>query len=320
MSFLLRNMGVKPGPAKRSIISRVVTPVESILLYGETENLTTESLSIDEYLIDNRHSVFWNKLVKESQPGPEKLCNRLSRRVPKSTRNMIEVVNATSPSFVRSKPRSRRKLVKNAGRKWAGAHTPFGTHQACETATPSTALNPGTNEGQQSQTDQPQPHTLETEIERIQKEREQIAKSHQEKESMLLAECEKEISKVRKKYAELIHDSKTCLTKEDMVLEEYEKLVNVNKLLAEILSQHWQDTPILKKPQKETSAFNILTIPPSALVRPTNLCLTGGPTTHIPGHSLGGSGVRFAAPHIRSKPSLFASLHNRPATGEPSVN
>ncbi|XP_076937804.1 helicase protein MOM1-like [Bidens hawaiensis] len=178
MSSLLRNMGAKPGPTKRSIISRVVTPVESILLYGETENLTNESLSIDDYLIDNRHSVFWNKLVKESQLGRVQLCDRLSRRVPKSNRNMIEDANATSPSFLRSMPRSRRKLVKNVGRKWTRTHTPFATHQPCETATPSTALNPGTNEGQQSQTDQPRPHTLETEIERIQKEREKIAKSH----------------------------------------------------------------------------------------------------------------------------------------------
>ncbi|XP_076915008.1 protein CHROMATIN REMODELING 4-like [Bidens hawaiensis] len=314
MSFLLRNTGAKP--AKCSMMSRVVTPVESMLLFGETETRAIESLSIDEYLIHNTQSVFWNKVVKESQPGPETSCNRLSRRVQKRARNCNEGENAsTTPSFVRSKPRSKRKLLKNVGRKWAGAHTPFGTHQACETATPSTALNPGTNEGQQSQSEQPPPHTLETEIERIQREREKIAKSHEEKESLLLAECEKEISEIRKKYDGLIHDSKTCLTNEDIVLEEYEKLVNVNKVLAEFLSQHWQDTPILKKPQKETSAVKILQIPTYAPVRPMNPCLTGGPTTAY----LPGSGLRFAAPHLRSNPSLSAPLHNRLNYYEPSL-
>ncbi|XP_076893402.1 uncharacterized protein LOC143545376 [Bidens hawaiensis] len=306
ISSVLRNTGVKPGPTKCSMMSRVVTPAESILLFGESETHTTESLSIDEYLIHNTQSVFWNKVVKESQPGLEKSCNRLSQRVEKRARNRTEGENAATPSSVRSKPRSKRKLLKNVGGKWAGTHTPFGTHPACETATPSTASNLGTNEGQQSQTEQPPPHTLDAEIERIQKEREQIAKSHEEKEAMLLAECEKEISEIRKKYDGLIHDSRTCLTNEDMVLEEYEKLVNVNKLLAEFLSQHWQDTPILKKAQKETSVVKILQIPTYVPVQPENLCLTDGPTTNLLG-----SGLRFAAPHLRSNPPLFAPLHNR---------
>lgn len=60
----------------------------------------------------------------------------------------------------------------------------------------STALAPSTNGGQQSQTDQPSltrppttssPTPFETEIERLQKEREQITKSHQEKVFLLFS-------------------------------------------------------------------------------------------------------------------------------------
>ncbi|XP_076915006.1 chromodomain helicase hrp1-like [Bidens hawaiensis] len=47
---------------------------------------------------------------------------------------------------------------------------------------------------------------------------------------------------------------------------------------------------------KEISAVKVVEIPASALV---------------PGRSLAGSGVLFAAPHLRSNPSLLASLHNR---------
>ncbi|XP_076893406.1 ISWI chromatin-remodeling complex ATPase ISW2-like isoform X3 [Bidens hawaiensis] len=55
---------------------------------------------------------------------------------------------------------------------------------------------------------------------------------------------------------------------------------------------------------KESSAVKVVEIPASALV---------------PGRSLAGSGVLFSAPHLRSNPSLFASLHNRLNSGEPSL-
>ncbi|XP_076905673.1 ISWI chromatin-remodeling complex ATPase ISW2-like isoform X2 [Bidens hawaiensis] len=55
---------------------------------------------------------------------------------------------------------------------------------------------------------------------------------------------------------------------------------------------------------KEISAVKVVEIPASALV---------------PGRGLPGSGVLFAAPHLRSNPSLFASLHYQLNSGEPSV-
>ncbi|KAI7753843.1 hypothetical protein M8C21_031997 [Ambrosia artemisiifolia] len=312
----------------------------SVLLFGETVTHINEkgSSSIDEYLIDNKHSVFWSNLIKQSQPALENACSRLPRRVQKSPRYWFEGINAIIPSFVRSKPRSKRKWLKNVGRKRAGPHTPFGTCQApvnategCPRIADSIASCPRTNKGQQSQIEQPPPHTststsLETEIERIQKQREQITKSHQEEKSMLLSELEKVISEAQKKYGALVHDSETKFADELKILEDYEKLVSANKLLAEILAQNWQDTLSLnqtefkrKRTQKDTSAFNILQIPPYAPVRPKNPCLTGHPTTYLPGHSLAGPGLRFPAPHMRSKPSIFASFCNRPATGEPSL-
>ncbi|KAI3683807.1 hypothetical protein L1987_84322 [Smallanthus sonchifolius] len=68
--------------------------------------------------------------------------------------------------------------------------------------------------------------------------------------------------------------------------------------------------------QQNSSSVKILQIPASALVRPKNPCLTSGPTTYSPGHSLAGSGFRAPAPHLRSNPSLIASFHNWTATGE----
>ncbi|XP_022031947.2 helicase protein MOM1 [Helianthus annuus] len=302
----------------------------SVLLFGETETETHSkekgSCSIDEYLVDNRHSVFWSNLVKQSQPVLENSCSRLSRRVQKSPQYWFEGINATSPSFVRSKPRSKRKLLKNVGRKRAGPHTPFGTRQARMNATEGSS--PRTNGGQQSQTEQPPPDTststpLDTEIERIQKEREKITKSHQEEKSMLLSELEKVISEAQKKYDALVHDSETKLADELKILEDYEKLVSANKLLAEILAQNWQDALNpnqtefnRKRKQKDTSAFSILQIPASALVRPKNPCLTRGPTSFFPA----GPGLRSPAPHLRSSSSMFASLRNLPATGEPSLS
>ncbi|XP_076905677.1 uncharacterized protein LOC143561488 isoform X2 [Bidens hawaiensis] len=344
-----------------------------IKLFGETESHTKESASAVEYLVANSPSDFWSNLVKESETGPEKSHKKLSRRVRKPNQNCIEGENAaTTPSFVRLKQRSKRKYLKNVGRKPA----------ACENATPSgisdsIALNPGTNGGQQSQPEQPPPHTLENEagtnggqqsqperppphtlgkeagtnggqqsqherppphtlgkeagtnggqqsqherppphtlgkevgtnggqqsqherppphtlgkevgtdggqqsqpeqppphtlekvgtnggqqsqpeqppphtlekeVERIRKERGQLAKSHEEKESKLLAEREKEISEVQKRYGVLIHNSKARSKNEDIILENYQRLVKANKLLAEILAQNLQATPALK--------------------------------------------------------------------------
>ncbi|MFS7908736.1 hypothetical protein Hanom_Chr01g00086611 [Helianthus anomalus] len=207
-----------------------------------------------------------------------------------------------------------------------GPHTPFGTRQARMNTTEGSSSR--TNGGQQSQTEQPPRDTsastpLETEIERIQKEREKITKSHQEEKSMLLSELEKVISEAQKKYDALVHDSETKLADELKILEDYEKLVNANKLLAEILAQNWQDalnpnqTGLnRKRKQKDTSAFSILQIPASALVRPKNPCLTRGPTSFFPA---GPGGLRSPAPHLRSSSSMFASLRNLPATGEPSL-
>ncbi|XP_076893412.1 helicase protein MOM1-like [Bidens hawaiensis] len=164
LSSLLRNTNVKPGPTDRSIISNAQMQngaySKCIKLFGETESHTKESASAVEYLVANSPSDFWSNLVKESETGPEKSRKKLSRRVRKPNQNCIEGENAaTTPFFVRSKQRSKRKYLKDVGRKPA----------ACENATPSSisdsiALNPGTNGGQQSQPEQLPPHTLEKEV------------------------------------------------------------------------------------------------------------------------------------------------------------
>ncbi|KAJ0860377.1 hypothetical protein HanRHA438_Chr13g0622991 [Helianthus annuus] len=93
-------------------------------------------------------------------------------------------------------------------------------------------------------------------------ELEQITKSHQEKKSMLLSECEKEMLEVQKKYDALIQDSETSLTKKVKTLEEYRNLVNVNKLLSEMFTQGWQDS-LITNIYTDTSAVKVLQIPAS---------------------------------------------------------
>ncbi|KAM0070177.1 putative DNA helicase [Helianthus debilis subsp. tardiflorus] len=261
LSSLLRNTGVQTGPTgptNRSIISNAEMQngaySRSIMLFGETEAHMKESCSVDEYLSDDSPSVFWSNVVKQSQHGPKNSCSRLSQRVQKS------------PSFVRKKPRSKRR--KRAGTAVINGYKkiifqtvinvllitllfntakcmPFGSQQSCEKV-----IDGCTSGSQQSQTDQTSSSTpLEAEIERILKEREQITKTHQEKKSMLLAEREKEISEVHKKYDALIRDSDMSLTKEIKNLDDYHKLVNAHKLLAEILAQKL-DTQNVKRSQK----------------------------------------------------------------------
>ncbi|KAL8204911.1 hypothetical protein R6Q57_010534 [Mikania cordata] len=355
LSTLLTDTSDKTGPTKCSMISKAHMQngayADGILLFGETETHTKESCSIDEHLANNTPSVFWSNLVKQSQHRPENSSSALTRRVRKLPRVLFEdgyLNDATTSSFVRVKPRSKRKVNEKAKRKQAGTSKLNNVTEECTqkdslplnltdaqlpllpstSISESTPLNTRTNGGQQSQNDQPQ-HTssstpLETEIERIQNEREQIIKSHQEKKSMLLSECEKEISEVKKKYDMLIHDSETSLTKEKKILEDYQKLVDSNKLLAEILAQNWHENLnlnrselISKRTHKDSSPLNIPNIPASALIRTNSALLTSGPTTYLSGHGLDGSRLRAPPPHLRANQPLFASFHKQPATGEP---
>ncbi|KAM0053378.1 putative DNA helicase chromatin remodeling SNF2 family [Helianthus debilis subsp. tardiflorus] len=327
LSSLLTNTSVETGPANRSIVSNAQMQnggySGSIVLFGETETRPNESCSV-EFLSDNSPSDFWSDLVKQSQHRLKSPCSRLSRRVQKPTQKRLEGENqnqndAINSSSVKSNVKSKKKTLDKVGRKCARLPIPSST-----SISDSVALNPTTSEA--GPDDQLRPRNssslpLETETKRIRKEREQITKSYQEKKSMLLVECEKEILEVQKKYDALIHDSETSLTTEIKILDDYQKLVDANKLLAEILARNWRDKLNLKSPElnlkrahKDSGAVNVLQIPASALVRPKDPCLTRGPTR------LAGSGLRFPAPHLRSSSSMFAtSIHNRPATGEPAL-
>ncbi|KAI3683806.1 hypothetical protein L1987_84321 [Smallanthus sonchifolius] len=193
LSSVLRNKIVNTGPTSRLMISKAQMQngayARSILLFGETETHTKEN-----------SSAFWSNLVKQSQHRPKNSCSRLPRKVQKSPGSWFAGENrsdATTSSSVRTKPRSKRKVNKKVRRKGTGTNRPFDpllfNHTDAQlpelpstSISDSAALNPRTNEGQQSQRDQSQPHTssstpLEAELERVQKEREQITKWHQDK-------------------------------------------------------------------------------------------------------------------------------------------
>ncbi|KAF5823614.1 putative DNA helicase [Helianthus annuus] len=187
LSSLLTNTSVETGPANRSIVSNAQMQnggySGSIVLFGETETRPIESCSV-EFLSDSSPSDFWSDLVKQSQHRLKSPCSRLSRRVQKPTQKRLEGENqdqndATNSSSVKSNVKSKRKALDKVGRKCARLPIPPST-----SISDSVALNPTTSEA--GPDDQLRPRyssspPLETETERIRKEREQITKSYQEK-------------------------------------------------------------------------------------------------------------------------------------------
>lgn len=118
LSPLLSNTRVKTGPKTRSFVSKAVMENEaysgSILLFGESESHTKENYAVEDYLIDNSPSVFWNNLVKEIQDRPGNACNRLSRRVRKSPRTLFDDGYQDDAT---TKPKSKSKVAEKVGKK-----------------------------------------------------------------------------------------------------------------------------------------------------------------------------------------------------------
>ncbi|KAI8012955.1 Helicase protein MOM1 [Camellia lanceoleosa] len=83
--------------------------------------------------------------------------------------------------------------------------------------------------------------SLQMEMERIQKDKEQAIKLHEDTKLWLKAACEKEIDAVRKRYDMLLRDSETALVQEKKDLETYYNKVYANKLLAKALTEKYDD-------------------------------------------------------------------------------
>nr|XP_043611958.1 protein CHROMATIN REMODELING 4-like [Erigeron canadensis] len=302
---LLKAINEKTGPTKGSVISNAQLYDEfystNIMLLGEAEAHTKESSSVNDYLIENGPA-FWRKILKERRQRRKNLGRRSSQRV-QSHSYLLEGFGTSL--FIKTKPRSKRKVLdKSEQRKWGGLPAYFGGHQSSDI---SHTLDQECHNSQPPHASSSTP--LVTEIE-IQKEREKVRKSLEEQKSMLLFECEKELLEVRKKYDTLIQESGTSLRNQLKNLDECHELVIANKLLAEILAQNFDDNlnaPVLEKAVNDTSSIKVLEIPVSALVRPMKPYSTSGLATCFSGHSLGGTGLRAPAPHLRSNPSLFAS-------------
>ncbi|GJV91214.1 protein chromatin remodeling 4 [Tanacetum coccineum] len=318
LSSVLRNTSSKTEHTKFSIISKAQindgTYSSNNKLFGETETgaHTKESWLNEEYLIGNEPSDFWSNLLENRQKNP---CYRISRRVQDSPRNMCYLfegykpeckekdMNATIFPDARKKARSKRKrryYHATRIRDYQSSEMSHTPHQGgvqrdalLFNITP-TQLAPHIPVASGSRTN--------TEIERIQKEREQITKLHEEKKLMLIANCEKEITEIRKKY-----DARIC--ESEMSLRDQLKILD--------------DTLNLHGPDKDTSSIaapQVPTVRPANLcstsIRPINLCSASLLTTRFSGQNIGMRGLRAPAPHLRS-PSLFASVYNLPAAREP---
>ncbi|GKB31092.1 protein chromatin remodeling 4 [Tanacetum coccineum] len=358
LSSVLRDTSSKTDHTKFSIISKAQindgTYSSSTKLLGETETEahTKESWLTEEYLIENVEngpSDFWSNLLKDSENRQKNPCYRISRRVQKSPQNTCYLIEGYKPKSkkkdmgatislcVRKKARSKRKRrvlirgyqspeMSNTLHQGDIQRDALSFNISPTQPAPQIPIASGsrTNEAEQCQSNEP----LDIELERIQKEREQVTRLHKEKKLMLITECEKEIAEIRKKYDAIISESEMSLTDQLKIFEDYHELVNANKLLAEFIIHHCDDTLNLHGPDKDTSSIAAPQVPASATVRPANpsstsfrpvnLCSTSVLTTRFSGQNIGMRGLRAPAPHLRS-PSLFASVHNLPATRGPCL-
>ncbi|KAL4560520.1 hypothetical protein LXL04_032672 [Taraxacum kok-saghyz] len=313
LSSLLLNEN--PNKSKKSTISIHAQQCDgvyskNIILMGESES--NESCLIGENLIENEPNVFWSNLFNQSDDTQTRRnpSSRLSRRVKMSFRNPYywfgryevesenDIENVITSTFVKTKVRSKRKSRAQVKQRKPNV--------------PSTCTN---DVGDTPNNQPPQPETLAVtttltvtplvcdqtskttllgrELENIKKEQEKVTKLYQEKKSMLLSECEKEILEIRNKYDALIDDSELCLTNNMKVLEGYYDLVFANKLLAETLNEAHQQI---------TDKVRIVEIPASELVQSEKrrTSISSSPSLRAP------------APHLRSSPSLFPSINKRP--------
>ncbi|XP_057471915.1 uncharacterized protein LOC130760553 isoform X2 [Actinidia eriantha] len=83
--------------------------------------------------------------------------------------------------------------------------------------------------------------SLQMEMERTQKDKEQAIKIHEDMKLQLKAECEKEIDETRKKYDKLLQRVETALLQKEKDLEIYYNKVYANKLLAEALTHKYEN-------------------------------------------------------------------------------
>ncbi|KAI3738319.1 hypothetical protein L2E82_28346 [Cichorium intybus] len=282
----LKSLFISKAPIHEGVYSK------NILLIGETEPHTKESCS---NLSENEPNVFWSNLFKESQHiNPQgKSSSRFSRRVKKSfrhpwywfgdfeTESESDIENIEKKTikshFVKKKLRSKRKsrgVSKRAGK------LPTVTSTCISDPIPS--ISSTNNVAQCTNNQPPLPPVsdkssittpLETELENIKKEREEVTKLHQEKKSKLVSDCEKEMLEIRKKYDALIDESEMCLTKKMKVLEDYYDLVYANKVLAETVEKTCDD----HYNEEKTEKVRIVEIPASTLIQSDYRRLTGIP-------------------------------------------
>ncbi|GKA15213.1 protein chromatin remodeling 4 [Tanacetum coccineum] len=301
LSSVLRNTSSKTEHTKFSIISKAQindgTYSSNNKLFGETETgaHTKESWLNEEYLIGNEPSDFWSNLLENRQKNP---CYRISRRVQDSPRNMCYLfegykpeckekdMNATIFPDARKKARSKRKRRYYHATRIRDYQSSEMSHTPHQGGVQRDALLFNITPTQ------PAPHIpvasgsrTNTEIERIQKEREQVMKLHEEKKLMLIANCEKEITEIQKKYDARIRESEMSLRYQLKILD---------------------DTLNLHGPDKDTSSIaapQVPTVRPANLcstsIRPVNLCSASLLTTRFSGQNIGMRGLRAPAPHLR---------------------
>ncbi|XP_041027437.1 uncharacterized protein LOC121267581 isoform X1 [Juglans microcarpa x Juglans regia] len=202
----------------------------------------------------------------------------------------------------------------------------------------------------------PQPvclNPLQIEMERIQKDKEQALKRHQDMILQLRYKCDKEIEEIRKKYDLLLQDAETSLMQKQRDLETFHYKVNLNKELADALivkshgaigsvyieqaalssfTNEWiqlssQQPHQMTAPRQQRSAspeINIPPVAPPAVVDRTSAVLSTLGTPHssfmipYPRNLQNGIELRAPAPHLRASPSMQAVHVSTTRSGTPN--
>ncbi|KAH7865067.1 hypothetical protein Vadar_001835 [Vaccinium darrowii] len=170
----------------------------------------------------------------------------------------------------------------------------------------------------------PQSDVLQMEMERIQHAKEQAIRIHEDKKSLLKAECEKEIDEIRKKYDMLLRHDEMVLSQKKKDFETHYKKVYVNKLLAETFTKGYEGDEVgLSGTQEanvpgfmnEISQLHLQQSP--ARNSTTSLESSSSPLIHRRGNFGGGCELqdRAPAPHLRHlrPPSTAVGLPHIPS-------
>ncbi|XP_057779752.1 helicase protein MOM1-like [Salvia miltiorrhiza] len=144
---------------------------------------------------------------------------------------------------------------------------------------------------------------LQTELERLQKQKTESSKQHEDMKLQSRMACEREVDEIHKKYETMLQTADAAFLEEKAALDARYNKVFVNKELAEALMQrNSKDASLTQVATKFAmeQAYRLISQSRAELVLPISNC---SPDLH----HLQASGLRAPAPHLRHSPPCAVS-------------